>query len=226
VHPSRVVDTPLCIIRVWDAELAAAGTKRNAARGVRTVALSQLKNRRGLPCNSIPFWAPRWSVCDEHGETACMHARSTSSEPIAVCVLPGVVAATLNNVMTSLTHWLFSGSRPKVPQPDLAHFEGQTGCIPYVLERAETVREPHAAWLHAKERIPALPLTQRDRHGVALVAKGRQDGISFETDSPHTDTTFPYSETSVETRCVGLDNGVVCKIPRGSAIKMLGLVRV
>src|SRR5665213_2901427 len=47
--PSGGVNLPLCIIPLWDAELAAAETKRNAERGVRAIAFSEIPTRLGLP---------------------------------------------------------------------------------------------------------------------------------------------------------------------------------
>ena len=41
-EPSGGVNIPLCIIPLWDAELAAAETKRNAERGVRAIAFSEM----------------------------------------------------------------------------------------------------------------------------------------------------------------------------------------
>ena len=40
---------PLCLVPLWDAELAAAEVRRNAARGVRAVAFSELPPWLGLP---------------------------------------------------------------------------------------------------------------------------------------------------------------------------------
>ena len=40
---------PLCIVPLWDAQLAADEVRRNAARGVHAVAFSELPGKLGLP---------------------------------------------------------------------------------------------------------------------------------------------------------------------------------
>jgi predicted TIM-barrel fold metal-dependent hydrolase len=52
------------------------------------------------------------------------------------------------------------------------------------------------------------------------------DNICFETDYPHTDTTWPDSEAYVEQLTADLDDEVTYKVLRGNAIKMLDLDRV
>jgi predicted TIM-barrel fold metal-dependent hydrolase len=58
------------------------------------------------------------------------------------------------------------------------------------------------------------------------LAEVGEDNICFETDYPHTDTTWPYSEAYIEKLCAGLDDDVAYKILRGNAITMLELDRV
>ena len=42
-----------------------------------------------------------------------------------------------------------------------------------------------------------------DRHGLRSLEEVGEDNICFETDYPHTDTTWPDSEAYVEKLCVG-----------------------
>jgi predicted TIM-barrel fold metal-dependent hydrolase len=53
-----------------------------------------------------------------------------------------------------------------------------------------------------------------------------EDNICFETDYPHTDTTWPYSREYAEKMVADLDDAVAYKVLRGNAIKMLELDRV
>jgi hypothetical protein len=54
------------------------------------------------------------------------------------------------------------------------------------------------------------------------------DNICFETDYPHTDTTWPHSKAYVEKMVAGagLDDETAYKVLRGNAIRMLDLDRV
>ena len=229
---------PLCIIPLWDVELAAAETKRNAERGVRAIAFSEIPTRLKLPSINSGYWDPLWQVCNDYGVTVCMHVGSSSSNPVASPDSHKAVGVTLgfNNAIASMADWLFSGNLIRFPKLKLAYSEGQIGWIPYLLERADTVWEMHDSWTGAKDRIPVPPSTQyygrifgcftADRHGLRSLEEVGEDNICFETDYPHTDTTWPYSEAYIEKLCVGLTDEQAYKILRGNAIKMLELDRV
>jgi predicted TIM-barrel fold metal-dependent hydrolase len=49
------------------------------------------------------------------------------------------------------------------------------------------------------------------------------DNITFETDYPHTDSTWPNTKAVAEKMFAGLDAETVHKIVRGNAIRMLHL---
>ena len=82
-EPSGGVNIPLCLIPLWDAQLAAEETKRNAERGVRAIAFSEIPTRLKLPSINTDYWDPLWQVCNDYGVTVCMHVGSSSSNPVA-----------------------------------------------------------------------------------------------------------------------------------------------
>ena len=167
-----------------------------------------------------------------------MHIGSSSTNPKASPDAPKGAAGTLSfsNSMASLADWLFSGKLIQFPKLKLAYSEGQIGWIPYVLERADTVWENHDSWQHSKSLIPEPPSTYyygrifgcftADTHGLNSLREVGVDNICFETDYPHTDTTWPHSEAYVERLLAGFDEEVAYKVLRGNAIKMLELDRV
>jgi predicted TIM-barrel fold metal-dependent hydrolase len=141
-----------------------------------------------------------------------------------------------NNSMASLADWLFSGKLIQFPKLKLAYSEGQIGWIPYALERADTVWDQHDAWQHSKELIPEPPSTYyygrifgcftADRHGLQSLDQVGLENICFETDYPHTDTTWPNSHQYVQDMLAGYSDEVAYKVLRGNAIRMLELDRV
>jgi predicted TIM-barrel fold metal-dependent hydrolase len=145
------------------------------------------------------------------------------------------VAATLSfgNAMNSMSDWLFSGKLVQFPELKLAYSEGQIGWIPYILERADTVWEEHRAWAGTKDLVPEPPSTYyyrqiygcffRDQHGLDSIDKVGVDNTTFETDYPHTDSTWPHTKKVAEELTQGMDPAVVRKILRGNAIRMLSL---
>ncbi len=64
---------PLCIVPLWDAKLAAAEIRRNAARGVRAVAFSEVPAWLGMPSILTEHWNPFLEACDETVSVIAMH---------------------------------------------------------------------------------------------------------------------------------------------------------
>src|SRR5680860_90315 len=226
---------PLCLIPLWDVELAAAEVRRNAARGVRAVCCSEIPPHLGLPSIHTDHRDPLFAACAETATVVCMHIGSSSKMPATSADAPVAVAATLSfgNAMASLTDFLFSGVLVRVPTVELAYSEGQIGWIPYILERADDVWREHRAWGGVADIVPEPPSTYyyrqvfgcffRDQHGIESLRRVGVDNTTFETDYPHTDSTWPDTKRIAEGYVEGLDDDVVHKIMRGNAHRMLDL---
>ncbi|MCB0953542.1 MAG: amidohydrolase family protein, partial [Microthrixaceae bacterium] len=63
----------------------------------------------------------------------------------------------------------------------------------------------------------------RDRHGLESLDSVGVDNITFETDYPHTDSTWPNTKEVAEKMMADLSPEVIYKIVRGNAIEMLSL---
>jgi predicted TIM-barrel fold metal-dependent hydrolase len=226
---------PLCLIPLWDAGLAVDEVRRNAARGVRAVCFSEIPSHLGLPSIHTGYWDPFFAACAETSTVVCMHIGSSSRMPATSADAPPAVAATLsfNNAMASLSDFLFSGVLVRYPGLTLAYSEGQIGWLPYLLERVDDVWREHRAWGGVRGTIPEPPSTYfarqvygcffRDRHGLESLARIGVDNVTFETDYPHTDSTWPETKKLAEEMMAGLPDDVVYKLVRGNAIRMLSL---
>jgi predicted TIM-barrel fold metal-dependent hydrolase len=226
---------PLPIIPLWDVELAAAEVRRNASRGARAVCFSEIPAVLGLPSIHTGDWDPFFAACAETGTVVCMHIGSSSKMPATSADAPVAVAATLSfgNAMSSLTDFLFSGVLVRFPDLKLAYSEGQIGWIPYILERADDVWLEHRAWGGVRDIVPEPPSTYyyrqvfgcffRDRHGIESLEIVGVDNTTFETDYPHTDSTWPHTKKVAQELMAGLSDDVVYKLVRGNAIRMLEL---
>ena len=140
----------------------------------------------------------------------CMHIGSSSKMPATSADAPVAVAATLSfgNAMASLADFLFSGVLVRFPTLKLAYSEGQIGWLPYILERADDVWREHRAWGGVKDIVPEPPSTYfhrqvygcffRDQHGLDSLDVIGADNITFETDYPHTDSTWPDTRAVAE----------------------------
>jgi predicted TIM-barrel fold metal-dependent hydrolase len=229
---------PLCLIPMWDVELAVAELDRNAARGARAICFSEIPTHLGLPSIHTGYWDPLFAACEDTRTTLCMHIGSSSKMPAASPDAPPStdIMLSFNNSMASLADFLFSGVLVRFPELKLAYSEGQIGWIPYALERADNTWKYHSSWTRASETIPDPPSTYyrgrifgcftNDVHGIESIAAVGEDNICFETDYPHTDTTWPFVQEEVERMIAPLTEQQRYKVLRGNAIRMLDLDRV
>jgi predicted TIM-barrel fold metal-dependent hydrolase len=231
---------PLTITQLWDASLAGKEVRRNAARGVRAVCFSEIPPFLGLPSvhDADNYWDPFFAACSETGTVINMHIGSSSKMPSTSSDAPAAVGSTLTfaNACYSLVDWLMSGVFNRFPDLVIAYSEGQIGWIPYALERADNTWKFHSSWTDADEKIPEPPSTYykgrvfgcftNDVHGVESIEQVGEDNICFETDYPHTDTTWPFVQQEVDRMTAGLTDEQRYKVLRGNAIRMLDLDRV
>jgi len=124
---------------------------------------------------------------------------------------------------------------PRFPDLKLTYAEGQLGWIPYILERADKVWEHNRGWAGDADLVPEPPSTYyyrqiyacffEDEHGLTDVALSKigENNALFETDYPHSDSTWPHTK-EVATKMMGhLPDATVRKLVRGNAIELLGL---
>jgi predicted TIM-barrel fold metal-dependent hydrolase len=235
---SEGFNIPLCLIPMWDPELAAKEVRRIHAKGCHAICFSEIPTHLGLPSIHSGHWDPLFAVCNELDVVLNMHIGSSSKMPIASPDAPPGVAGVLqfNNSMASLADWLYSGVLVRYPTLKLSYSEGQIGWIPYALERADTIWEHHDAWIKAKERVPEPPSTYykgrifgcftSDEVGLRNIDLVGEDNICFETDYPHTDTSWPDTVPFIEKFRHLVTEEQLYKILRGNAIRMLSLDRV
>ena len=226
---------PLCIVPLWDVNLAVAEVRRNAARGVRAVAFSELPAYLDLPSLHSRYWDPFFAACQETGTVLAMHIGSGTRTPQTSADAPGAVGGTIifGNSVASMTDFLFSGVLDRFPNLKLLYAEAQIGWIPYLLERIDDVWETHRGWAKGQDNCPEPPSTYyyrqitscffKDAVGVELLDKVGIDNVTFETDYPHQDGTWPRSREEAALQFGHLPQEQVNKIARGNAIKLLGL---
>ncbi|MCU1644383.1 MAG: amidohydrolase 2 [Nocardia sp.] len=233
--PSEGRLIPLCLVPLWDVDLAVAELRRNAARGVRAVAFSELPAYLDLPSLHSGYWDPFFAACEDTGTVLSMHIGSGTKTPQTSADAPGAVGATIifGNSVASMTDFLFSGVLHRFPNLKLLYAEAQIGWIPYVLERMDDVWETHRGWANGQLNCPELPSTYyyrqisscffKDSVGVELLDKVGLDNVLFETDYPHQDGTWPHSREAAAMQFGHLEQTAINKIARGNAIKLLGL---
>lgn len=228
---------PIVMMPLWDPAMAAAEIRRNAARGCRAVTFSELPTNLGLPSVHDPqrYWYPVFDACNETGTVICMHIGSGSKMPKTSPDAPQGVRIALNNLnaMMSLADWLLSGVLIRFPRLKIAYSESQIGWMPFMLERVDNVFLKARGWSELDPILTELPSSQvpgrvygcffEDDFGLASRWAIGVDQITFETDYPHQDTTWPNSLAYLEKATAELSDEEIFKIVRGNAMKMLEL---
>ena len=228
---------PLMIVPLWDPQLAADEVRRNAARGVTATCFSEIPPFLGLPSIHSGEWDPFFEACNETGVVVNMHIGSSSRMPSTSEDAPPMVGSTMTfaNCMMSMVDFMMSGVLVRYPNLKLAYAEGQLGWIPYILERADKVWEHNRGWGAVGDAVPEPPSTYYyrqmyacffdDEFGLTEEALNRigPSNIVFETDYPHSDSTWPHTK-EVASKLMGhLSPELQRKLVRGNAIELLQL---
>jgi predicted TIM-barrel fold metal-dependent hydrolase len=228
---------PLCIVPLWDVELAAAEVHRNADRGVRAVAFSELPAALGLPSihDRGRYWDSFFHACEDTETVICMHIGSASIVPITSEDAPAHVQISFTTVNTqmSISDWLLSGNLARFPRLQLAYSEGQIGWLPYQLERLDTLWRKHnypEEWDPSITEPPSHYYRRQitacffeDDFGLESLDRIGVDNVTFETDYPHQDSTWPNSKAYLEKIMDGLPQETVDKVVRDNAIRLFSL---
>jgi len=225
---------PLGIIPLWDADLAAAEVRRNAARGMHAVCFSELPFHLGLPTIHSGHWDPFFAACAETRAVVAMHIGSSSKMPSASPDAPRAVNNTLSfaNAMSSMVDFLMSGLLVRFPDLKLLYAESQLGWIPYTLQRLDQVWEENRAWAETTH-VPEPPSTYyyrsvfgcfiNDAHGLKSLDEIGIDNVTAETDYPHSDSTWPDTKEVMTKLTADLSDEETTKVLRGNAIGLLQL---
>ena len=231
---------PLVLVPLWDPAAAAAEVRRNADRGVHAVCFSEIPSNLGLPSihDRDGHWLPFFDACNETGTTINMHIGSGSKMPSTSADAPPAVGSTLTfaNCCFSMVDWLMSGLFTQFSDLKIAYSEGQIGWIPYILERADTVWRENRGWGGIADKVFEPPSELFARHiygcffddpfGLQSINAIGVDNVTYESDYPHSDSTWPHTAKLAAEQTAGLSDEVVYKVLRGNAIEMLSITHL
>ena len=201
-YPGRFI--PLALPPIWDPAAMAAEVHRVAAKGCHAVSFSENPAKLKLPSFHSDHWNPFWQACSDEGTIVCLHIGSSSHLAVTATDAPIDVLLGLQpvNIIQAAADLLFSGVLRGFPDLRVSLSEGGIGWVPYFLERMDWTYTRHHRWTGQDfgDRLPsevfrervvtcfiddAAGLAQRDRVGV--------DSICWESDYPHSDSTWPRS---------------------------------
>ncbi len=226
---------PLCLMPLWDPVLAAAEVRRNAARGVHAVTFCELPAYLELPSLYTDHWEPFLAACNETATTICIHIGSAAKVIRSSEDAPRVsrqTALALNSQLCFID-WLMCGALVKFPNIKVALSEGQIGWMPYIMERLDRLWDKARAGAQINPLITQPPSSYvaghiygcffEDDFGIDSRDAIGIDQITFETDYPHQDTTWPNSRQYAERAMAELTADEIDKVVRRNAIELFSL---
>src|SRR5439155_12565170 len=201
-YPGRFI--PLFLPPIWDPQEMAAEVRRMSAKGCHAVSFSENPAKLKLPSFHSDAWDPFWSACTDEGTIVCMHIGSSSSLVITAPDAPIDVLISLQpvNIVQAAADLLWSPVLRKFPTLKVALSEGGIGWIPYFFDRVDWIYTRHHQWTGQDfgDQLPSQLFKERivtcfidDPTGVEIRHKVGIDSICWESDYPHSDSTWPTS---------------------------------
>jgi predicted TIM-barrel fold metal-dependent hydrolase len=227
-YPERFI--PCGVLPLWDAELAATEVHRLAAKGCHAVTFSENPAALNMPSIHSGAWDSLFAACCDDDTVLCCHLGSSSRAASTSPDAPASVAMALSSVMTvyTLGDLMWAEFWNCFPGLKFSLTEGDIGWIPYFIQRAEHVQDRHSGW--TRHEFPpdtgprdvfhqhVLVCFIDDRVGVDLLSDFNVDNVCWESDFPHSDSTWPHAPERLEKLFDGVDDAVVRKITHENAM--------
>jgi predicted TIM-barrel fold metal-dependent hydrolase len=227
-YPGRFI--PLALPMMWDPEGAAEELHRVAKKGCHAVSFSSNPYALGLPSLYDEHWDPFWAACVDEGIVPCMHIGSSSTEIVSSPDAPAESIYSLSpiNIIEAATDMVWSPMFRKFPELRVALSEGGIGWVPYFLERINYIYRHTQHWsgmdLGGKE--PSEVFNDHvimcfidDAFGLESRQHMNIDNITWESDYPHADTTWPRGPEMLMDELTGLSDDEIHKITHLNAMR-------
>ena len=228
-YPDRFI--PCGILPLFDVDKAADEVRRLADRGCHAVTFSENPAALRMPSIHSGHWDPLFAACSDVGTVLCLHVGSSSKAAATSADAPASVAMGLSSVMSiySLGDLLWADFWWRFPDLMFSLTEGDIGWIPYFLQRAEHIQQRHSGW--TAQRFPdgmgpADVFKQRvlccfinDPVGVSLMSQFNIDNVCWESDFPHSDSSWPHGPEVNELQFAALSDEQINKITHENAMR-------
>ena len=231
-YPGRFI--PCGILPLFDVQRAAAEVQRLAAKGCHAVTFSENPEALNMPSIHSGEWDPLFAACCETGTVLCCHLGSSSRSPMSAVDAPAGVNMTTSSAATiyTLADLVWATFWSRFPKLKFSLTEGDIGWIPYFLWRAEHVRERHGGWIQHDFsqtggptqifRDHILVCLIKETIGPKLMDEFNIDNVCWESDFPHSDSTWPNAPEEFIKTFAGLSDDQINKISHQNAIQHYG----
>jgi predicted TIM-barrel fold metal-dependent hydrolase len=228
-YPERFI--PCGILPLFDVDEAAKELRRLAAKGCHAVTYSENPEALGMPSVHSGHWDPLFGAASDEGTVLCCHVGSSSRSSATSADAPVSVPMSLSSAMSIFTlgDLMWADFWWRFPNLRFSLTEGDIGWIPYFLQRAEHVQDRHSGWTFHEfpegkgprdvffERILCCFID--DAVGVRLLDLYNVDNVCWESDYPHSDSSWPRGPEVLEKLFADLDEAAINKITHENAMR-------
>ena len=229
-HPERFI--PCGILPLFDVERAAQEVHRLAAKGCHAVTFSENPTGLGMASIHTDAWDPLFAACSDVGTVLCCHVGSSSKSASTSRDAPPPVPMSLSPTMSiyTLGDLLWADFWHRFPDLRFSLTEGDIGWIPYFLQRADHTLNRHNAWMRHtqpqglrpselfRERIICCFID--DRIGIELLDEFNVDNVCWESDFPHSDSSWPTAPEILGELLADVEPGVVDQLTYRNAMRL------
>ena len=208
--PDRFIPNQIPWLR--DPARAADEIRRNAARGFKAVTFTEAPHLMGLPSLHTGHWDPFFAACEETETVVCLHVGSSGTTPTTAPDAPPVTVGVLffGYAMFAAVDWLYSKVPVRFPRLKICLSEGGIGWVAGLIDRIDHIHRHGDEILddtwRGIEPSPSDVLRRNfwfcaiddessyaNRHVIGV------DNILVESDYPHSDSTWPDTQSSAAT---------------------------
>jgi predicted TIM-barrel fold metal-dependent hydrolase len=228
-YPERFI--PCGILPLFDVEKAAREVVRLARKGCHAVTFSENPAALRMPSIHSGHWDPLFAACSAQGTVLCLHVGSSSKAASTSPDAPPSVPMSLSSTASiySLGDLMWADFWWRFPELRFSLTEGDIGWIPYFLQRAEHIQTRHSGWTaHTfpdgggpsdvfRERVICCFIN--DPVGVSLIDHFNIDNVCWESDYPHSDSSWPQAPEVNQTQFASLADEQVDKITHRNAMR-------
>jgi hypothetical protein len=184
-----------------------------------------------MPSIHTDAWDPLFAACAETGTVLCCHVGSSLQRASTSADAPAPVPMNLSSVMAiyTLGDLLWAPFWQRFPALRFALTEGDIGWIPYFLWRAEHTLDRHNGWMKHEQpqglrpselfRERILVCFIEDRVGVQLLDSFNVANVCWESDYPHSDSSWPNAPDHLAELFHDVDDAVVAQITHENAMR-------
>ena len=229
---------PCGLLPLFDVELASQEVHRLAAKGCRAVTFSENPAALDMPSIHSGYWDPLFAACSDEGTVLCLHVGSSSHAVNTSRDAPPSVTMSLSSAASifSLGDLIWADFSVALPRSRVLSHRGRYRVDPLFPPAGRTHPEPALRMdrPHLPDGVgPADLFRQRilccfinDPVGVSLIDHFNIDNVCWESDFPHSDSSWPNAPEVNERQFASLTDEQINKITHENAMRHFSLTHL